>query len=230
MTVLQQRWYMKKQVGGLFLAIGFGLASINAARAMSSLISLAEEPLWPTSTSPNGDVLYNVTAVGRGGSGLLQVTLTASNLPPGVTVTFSPSVLKFTGNALVGQSATMTVHCQGLVPLDCYPFTITATAQRESITITNVVTYTPEYVATRPVTLYLDNQGSGNLRVRGLGATGGVYLIQSSPSLGQSEQSWTSLGQTTADGNGRFVFFTTQATNGAPRFYRALTVSLPMGH
>ncbi len=197
---------------------------------MSTLISLAEEPLWPTSTTPNGDVLYNVTAVGRGGAGLLQVTLTASNLPPGVTVTFTPSVLKFTGNAVTGQSAVMKVSCQGLIPLDCYPFTITATAQRESITITNLVTYSPEFVATRPVTLYLDDLGSGNLRVRGLGATGGNYLIQSSPSVSVTEQSWTSLGQTTADGNGRFVFFTSQATNGAPRFYRAVTLSMPMGH
>jgi hypothetical protein len=221
---------MKNQVGALFLAIGFGLASMDTARAMSSLISLAEEPMWPTSTTPNGDVLYNVMAVGRGGAGLLQVTLTASNLPPGVTVTFTPSVLKFTGNSLTGQSATMKVSCQGLIPLDCYPFTITATAQRESITITNLVTYSPEFVATRPVTLFLDDLGSGNLRVRGLGATGGNYLIQPSPSLSQGGQSWTSLGQTTADGNGRFVFFTSQATNRAPLFYRALTVSIPLGH
>ena len=221
---------MKNRFGALFVGIALGLAATQASYGMSTLISLAEEPLWPVSTSPSGDVLYNVTAVGRGGAGLLQVTLTASNLPPGVTVTFTPSVLKFTGNALTGQSATMKVTCTGLIPLDCYPFTITATAQRESITITNLVTYSPDYVATRPVTLYLDDLGNRNLRVRGLGATGGNYLIQTSPSLSQGEQVWTTLGPTTADGNGRFVFFTTQATNGVPLFYRALTVSIPAGH
>jgi hypothetical protein len=117
----------------------------------------------------------------------------------------------------------MTVSCPNPMPLDCFPFTITGTALRETITITNLVIFTPEYVATRPATLYLDNLGSGSLRLRGLGATAKTYQILTTSNL--ANPVWTPLGNATADGNGRFVFFTTQATNAPACFYRAVTIN-----
>jgi hypothetical protein len=141
-------------------------------------------------------------------------------MPAGVTVTFTPSVLRFTGNQATAHTATMTVHCTGLVPLDCYPFTVTGTSRRGSITTTNWVTYTPDYVRTRIPTLELDNLGNNELRLRGLGATGQSYNIEATSDLGHPV--WESLGTTTADGNGRFVFFTTQTATAPLRFYRAV--------
>src|SRR5205814_186671 len=167
--------------------------------------SLSTEPLWPASSKPDNNLVYNVTTVGRSGSGLLEVTLTAGAMPPGVTVTFSPSVLRFTGNQLTAQTATMTVHCPSLIPLDSYPFTLTGTAQRETVTITNLIMFAPDYVASRLPTLYLDNLGNGALRLRGLGATGKTYQIQARSHL--TDPVWTPLGSATADGNGRFTFF-----------------------
>jgi hypothetical protein len=186
--------------------------------------------MWPTSSTPDSNLVYTVTTVGRGGAGLLEVMLTAGGMPPGVTVTFSPSMLRFTGNQITSQTATMTVHCPSLLPLDCYPFTLTGTAQRESITVTNVVMFTPEQVATRVPTLYLDNLGGGNLRIRGLGATGKTYRIEArsmlvdplSGTLDDAELVWETLGNSTADGNGRFTFFTTQPVATPMRFYRAV--------
>src|SRR6476620_7390138 len=149
---------MKNQLGALFLAAGLILGSSSTGQAMSYLISMGATPLWPTNPIPSGTVLYELTTVGRGGAGLLEVTLTAGAMPPGVSVTFSPSVLRFTGIALSTQISTMTVSCPGLIPRDCYPFTITGTTQKvESITITNQVTYSPAYVASRPATLFVDN-------------------------------------------------------------------------
>src|SRR4051794_32839418 len=190
---------MKNQIGALFLAVSFGLASTGSSHAMSSLVNMSEQALWPTSPTPDGKLVYNVMTVARAGSGLLEVTLTASNMPPGTTVTFTPSTLRFTGNQLQGQTATMTVSCQGLIPIDCYPFTITGTAQRESITITNQVTYTPSFVGSRLATLYIDNGTNGNLTIRGLGASGGTYQIQATTSL--SSPAWTPIGPSTADAN-----------------------------
>ena len=218
---------MKNQIGALFLATGLILGSISASQAMSSLVSMNQVPLWPTTPMPNGTLLYQVTTVARAGSGLLSVTLTAGALPAGVSVTFSPSVLRFTGNALTTQTATMIVSCTGLVPLDSYPFTITGTTQKgESITITNQVTFSPTSLASRPVTLFLDNnQTNANLTVRGLGSSGGSYLIQTTTNL--TTHVWTTLGTSIADGNGRFVWFTAQ-TNGPVAFYRSVTISEPM--
>jgi hypothetical protein len=216
---------MKNQIRALLLGFTFWLASACGTHAMSTLITLSSEPMWPTSSTPDYNLVYNVTTVGRGGSGLLEVTLTASNMPPGVTVTFSPNVLRFTGNQATTQTATMTVHCSGLVPLDCFPFTITGTALRESITITNLVMFSPEYVASRAPLLYIDDLGNDALRLRGLGATGKTYQIEATTEL--CDPVWTPLGTATADGNGRFTFFTSQIADSPTRFYRAVHTPAP---
>ncbi len=211
---------MKSRIYTTLLAVALTLTTASVCNAMSELVSLSADPLWPSSSTPDNDLVYSITTVGRGGAGLLEVTLTAGDMPPGVTVTFSPSVLRFTGNQLTAQTAIMTVHCPGLIPLDCYPFTLTGTALRESITITNLVMFTPDYIATRRPTLYLDNLGNGSLRLRGLGATGKTYQIEAKSAL--TDPVWKPLGSATADGNGRFTFFTAQAADTPMRFYRAV--------
>jgi hypothetical protein len=220
MNTLPRNKIMKTKVHSILIAVAFILMTATASHAMSDLVSLSSAPLWPTSSTPDNTLVYNITTVGRSGSGLLEVTLTAGDMPPGVTVTFSPGVLRFTGNQVTAQTATMTVHCSSPIPLDCYPFTITATTLRESMTVTNLAMLTPSYVASRPPTLYLDNLGNGALRLRGLGATAATYRIEAISDL--TGTVWTPLGFATADGNGRFTFFT-PLTAGAPaRFYRAV--------
>src|SRR4026207_492748 len=99
----QQSNDMKNQMRTLVLGLALTLASADVSHAMSELISLAQEPVWPASSMPDGSLVYNITTVGRGGAGLLEVTLTAGSMPEGVTVNFSPSVLRFTGNQVTGQ-------------------------------------------------------------------------------------------------------------------------------
>jgi len=204
----------------MLLGLTFSLVSAGVSHAMSELISLSCVPLWPTSSKPETNLVYNLTTVGRGGAGLLEVKLTADAMPPGVTVTFSPSVLRFTGNQVTAQTATMTVRCPSLMPVDCHAFTITGTALRETITTTNLVMFTPEYVAIRPPTLFLDMLGKGDLRLRGLGATGKTYQIEAKSDF--ANPVWTPLGSATADGNGRFIFFTALAADVPMHFYRAV--------
>jgi len=211
---------MNNRLYAILIGAALTLTAADTSRGMSELISLSTEPMWPTSSTPDNDLVYTVTTVGRTGSGLLEVTLTAGDMPPGVTVTFSPSVVRFTGNQVTAQTATMTVHCPGVIPLDCYPFTLTGTALRESMTITNLVMFTPEYVANRPATLYLDNLGNGALRLRGLGATAKNYKIEAKSVL--NDAVWEPLGFSTADANGRFTFFTAQPADAPTRSYRAV--------
>ena len=80
--------------------------------------------------------------------------------------------------------------------------------------------FTSAFVATRAPTLYLDHLGNGDLRLRGLGATGKTYQIETTSDLTTSV--WTSLGNATADGNGRFTFFTAQVATAPMRFYRVV--------
>jgi hypothetical protein len=209
---------MKNRVYALLLGAALSLATCGLSHAKSEFITLSTTPMWPVSTTPDSNIVYTVSSVGRGGSGVLEVTLTAGAMPPGVTATFSPSVLRFTGNQLTLQTATLTVSCQSLIPVDCFPFTITGTSKNETITITNLVMFTPQFVATRPPTLFLDDLGNPALRLRGLGATGKTYQLQAAADL--ANPVWTPLGYSTADGNGRFTFPTAQVS--PLRFYRAL--------
>jgi len=128
--------------------------------------------------------------------------------------------MRFTGNALESQTATMTVFSPFPVPLDCYPFTLTGTSQREVVTVTNVP-LSLALVATRPPTLYIDSLTNSGLRLRGLGATTNSYQIQATTNL--ANPAWTSVGSSTADANGRFTFLTSQTSNSPVRFYRAVT-------
>ena len=212
---------MKNRVHGLLISAALSLAACSQSLAMSEFISISALPVWPMSTTPDTTVLYNISTVGRGGAGLLEVTLIAGDLPPGVTVTFSPSVLRFTGVQLTSQTAVMTVNCTVPTPVDCYPFTITGTSKRESITVTNVIMFSPEFVATRKATLYLDNLGNGAWLIRGLGATAKTYTIEATTDL--TNPVWEPLGNTTADGNGRFIFPISQTISA--RFFRAREVT-----
>jgi hypothetical protein len=212
---------MRNQITAGLVGVIVCLASTRETHAMSSLVSLSSEPIWPISSTPDGNLVYNITTVGRAGAGLLEVALTAGNMPAGVTVTFSPGTLRFTGNQVTSQTATMTVSCPWLIPLDCYPFTLTGTSQHESITVTNQVRFSPSFVATRTPTLYLDSLTNSTLRIRGLGASGKTYQIEAASSL--ASPVWTPLGSATADGNGRFTFFTTRNAGSPARFFRAVT-------
>src|SRR5437899_4815568 len=98
---------MRNQMNALLAGVILCLGSAGTTHAMSSLISLSTEPVWPASSTPDGNLVYNVTTVARAGSGLLEVVLTAGDMPAGVTVTFSPATLRFTGNQLISQTATM---------------------------------------------------------------------------------------------------------------------------
>jgi hypothetical protein len=232
-----QNLNMKNQLRAILLGVTFSLASAGVSHAMSELVSMSKEPVWPTSPTPDGNLVYNITTVGRAGAGLLEVTLTAADMPPGITVTFSPSVLRFTGNQVSSQTATMTVSCTGLIPIDCFPFSITGTSQREVITVTNQVFYSAEFLATRPATLTIDQMTNDSLRIRGAGATGKTYQIEAASSLNPSQSQttanlinpvWIPLGTATADANGRFTFFTTQTAGSPVRFFRAFTSAGPV--
>jgi len=211
---------MKNRIHAIIIGGALALAAADTSHAMSELVSLSTDPMWPASSTPEHYLLYYVTTVGRGGAGLLEVELTAGNLPPGVTVTFEPSVLRFTGNKVTAQTAVMAVDCPSLMPLDCHPFTLTGTALRESLTITNQVVLTVQDIAARKPYLYLDKWGNGELRLRGLGVTGARYQVEVKDDI--TDAVWEPLGFSTADGNGRFTFFTAPTTDVPVRFYRAV--------
>jgi len=200
--------------------MALSLATASTSHAMSEFVSLSIEPEWPATANPGTVILYKVTAVVREGSGLLEVSLSSLGLPEGATVSFAPSLLRFIGHEPTVQTAMLTVTCPEVTPTETYPFTLTGDARREAITLTNQVQQELYSLIVAPPVLAIDRLSDGSFRLRGKGTTGQIYRIESTPSL--TEPVWSAAGSSTADGNGRFTFFTAQTPNAPMRFYRAV--------
>jgi hypothetical protein len=211
---------MKQQVYRVLIGAALILANVSASHAMSFFVSMSVEPEWPVTPDPGSVIVYKVNAVVREGSGLLEVALSSLGLPEGATVQFSPSILRFTGNHLTNQTAIMTVTCPQVMPTETYPFSVTGTAQRDSITINNVVTQEIGSPVVGPPVLAIDRLSGGGIRLRGKGTTGQTYTIEASPTL--TNPRWNAVGSTTADGNGRFIFLPGKALNTGALFFRAV--------
>jgi hypothetical protein len=208
---------MKSSLKLIAMGLGLGLVG-TAAHAMSELGGITVTPLWPTNSNPGNTMLYEVQ-VERLGQGVLKVDMT-TGLPAGCQVTFSDPV-RFTGRVPEYEVVIMTVTSDHPLSIDACNFTVTATAQRESVTYTN-----------EPCTsgssgcklIRLISCEGDELDIQGLGGSCKCQRIESTTDL--SKPNWTPVGSCTADGNGRFTFFDPQAKSGGcpQRFYRAVSV------
>jgi hypothetical protein len=206
----------------LSFSLFFGLVALlasNSAYAKSDLLSVTLEPEWPTSTQPGNVIVYQVT-VTREGQGMILASLNIAGLPEGATATFSPATVRFTGRALKKQTCILTITTPQVMSLENYPFTVTATSQRESIVATPKTSRAMSVSASSPLMLDLASQTS--LRLRGTGSSGQSYQIESTPDL--AHPVWTAIGTTTADGNGRYSFFTELDKTATTRFFRATLI------
>jgi len=219
---------MKNRSYAILLGVGLSLASASLSHGMSHLVGFSMEPQWPETTSPGTTIAYKLDAIVREGQGLLEVTFSSEGLPAGTQVTFTPAKVRFTGRVPTVQTAYMIITCPEVMPTDIYPFTVTATARRESITLTNQVALGRDANASLRPLLMLEPLADGGLRIRGLGAGGQTYRIESTGDL--TNPVWAPLGSTTADGNGRFSFFIPADQKQAPiQFYRAVAIPAETG-
>jgi len=65
MNIRQSNKLMKNQLRALVLGVTFSLASVGVSHAMSELLSISEEPVWPVSSNPDGSIVYNITTAAR---------------------------------------------------------------------------------------------------------------------------------------------------------------------
>ena len=216
---------MKKQINAVLVGLALFLVTTSASQAMSKLVALTVEPLWPTSTEPGTIVLYQVT-VTREGQGFLEVDLSAAGLPEGTAVSFSANPLRFVGREPKSQTCIMAIDCAQLTATDAYAFTVTAKSRRQTITVMNTVSKARSDSSSGP-TLMLDLYDDGTGLLRGTGVGGQTYRIETSTDLLSGV--WATLGFTTADGNGRFILIDedTKVADLPMKFYRA--IALPPG-
>jgi hypothetical protein len=218
----QQRLSMKKNLLTLFFGAACLVAVPTVSPAMSHLIDMAMTLESPTPTTPANVVVYKITAVVRSGQGLLEVGLSSAGLPQGVTVSFSPASLRFTGRIPETQVAYMSIAFPDSVAVGNYQFTVTGTAQRETITITNIVS-SPR--TSQAAVLFIERNGNGQAVLTGAGTPGSIYQIESTPDL--DNPAWTPFGSATADSVGRFTLQPPIDTTASPmRFFRVASPAL----
>lgn len=169
-------------------------------------------------------ISYEVT-VERAGQGLLEVALTSDGLPEGATVSFAKNPVRYTGHQTTIHTFLMTVTCPAVMPTETLPFTVTGSARRESITVTNQISGRLLDLNAALLLVSLEVPQVPNPALRGLGGSGRTYQIEVTSDLGNPN--WTTAGLTTADGNGRFTFFDLDSDGSSPavRFYRAVAVA-----
>jgi len=67
----------------------------------------------------------------------------------------------------------------------------------------------------------LDRLSNGTIQIRGTGTGGQTYTLEATSNL--DNPVWTAVGNSSADGNGRFTFFPAQMPSAPARFFRAVT-------
>lgn len=209
---------MKNRIFSMLVGIAFGLASSGASRAMSHLASMTIEPVTPISTLPGASVAYKITLT-RTGQGVLNVDLTTSGLPNGVTASFSPALVRFTGRVPETLTANLTITCTSATHPEPCAFTVTGESRREILSATVQFVPPANLSASFPI-LTLDQPGPDGITIRGTGSSVATYQIEATPDL--TNPSWSAIGSTTADNNGLFSFLDTHAKELPARFYRAL--------
>lgn len=209
---------MQKRTYALALGIALSLIAGGVSHAMSHLMAIAVAAERTVTSDTTTHMSYKVTLT-RTGQGVLKVSLSSLGLPNGVTATFSPSVIRFTGRVPETMAATLTISYPNDLPLSPCTFTVTGEALRETVTATAQFSPALPAISSRLPVLSLDPPVAEGINLRGLAAPGVTYEIEATSDL--RKPSWTPIGSTTTADNGLFVFLDAQAKDLPARFYRA---------
>lgn len=212
---------MNKRISAL-LAV---LACATPAIAGSSVGSVSVGSQLPASIMPGNSATYTITVV-RAGSGNLDVYLTATNLPIGVTGAFVPSVVHFSGSPSTNTSMLTLTTPSGLAQ-GTYGFTVVGRDGGSPNFKTGdgvlVVGSGSSGIQSQPPTLSVQKLPQGSTQITCTGSPGYTYQIQATTDVGNP--SWVVIGTATSDQNGVCVFSDTDANLYSQRFYRALTTN-----
>jgi hypothetical protein len=118
---------MKRQrLARIILSLALNAILGGTALGAPILIGAQTGPQTPGMIAPGGQATYTVT-VTRSGSGNLDTYLSVTNLPAGVTASFSHATLHFTGPTPSSLAATLSLSTASSVADGLYTFTLIAT-------------------------------------------------------------------------------------------------------
>jgi hypothetical protein len=125
---------MKKLLKIFGLSSILSLAFLGTAFAAASITSIQVSGQSNTlNFGKAGSATYTVT-VNRTGNGSLPVDLSISSLPSGVTASFSPASLSFTGSTPTSLTSTLTISITTSASGGTFPFTVSGTDNLAHVT------------------------------------------------------------------------------------------------
>ena len=187
--------------------------NVLAAPVLTSVIaaSQAPDPVWPGSNAT-----YVVT-VNRIGNGNMDVYLSATGLPAGVSAAFSPNPVHFTASVISSATSELVVTTTDSTLPGSYPFTILADDGASS----NIVTT----AATLDVTTLrgpgIARMGNGYICIGFDTTPGQACSIQATTNL--TAPVWTTICVTNSGSNSLLIFVDQDAPKYPSRFYRLST-------
>jgi len=192
----------------------FVLTCAGSALGAPVLSSVAVGPESSGMIAPGGSDTYAVT-VSRVGSGNLDVYLSVSGLPAGVSASFSPAMVHFTGPTPTFLTATLRLSTPASIAMGTYNFTVIADdgASHNQKTSNGVLKIG---VGVGAVQMLADH----SVDVICCGWPGQTYLIQATTDL--ITPLWTDISTNTAGTNSIFSFIDSDAKTCPCRFYRTV--------
>jgi len=216
---------MKAAMNKNFSTLLILLACAARALADSTIGSVSLGLQSPAPVMPGSNATYTVTVI-RAGSGNVDVYLTATNLPAGVSATFVPSLVHLSGSRSTG-TATLTLATTAGVTPSAYSFTVTG-RDGGSFNIKTaagvlVVGSGANIIQSQPATLSLQKLSQGSTQITCTGSPGYSYQIQATTDL--ANPFWTTIGTAIADQAGHCAIVDPNAGLYSQRFYRTLTIN-----
>jgi len=216
---------MKTEIRKRIAASIMLLACAGHAFAGTTVGSVSVGAQAPNPVQPGSAASYPVT-VTRTGTGNLDVYLTITNLPSGVTASFVPSVVHFAGSSSAGPAA-LTLSTSSSLASGRYGFVVTGRDGGSQNAATNSGVLVVGSGGSKPpatgASLSLQTLPGGSVQITCVGTPAYSYQVQATTNL--ANPSWTVIGSGTADSSGLCSFIDADAGNFPYRFYRAVTTN-----
>jgi hypothetical protein len=205
---------MTKQRFAALLTLFIGIAATTSVVAGPTFSAISIDPV-AAATDPGGSATYTIT-VSRVGSGNLDVYLSISNLPAGITASFLPTMVHFTGPIPTSLTAGLTLSTSRSLPMGIYNFTVTGDdGSSHNKKTTNGMLLVG--VGMSCVEMLPDHSAE----IIGSGVAGQTYIIQATTNL--IAPVWLNISTNTAGSNSIYSFIDSDAKTCPCRFYRTLT-------
>lgn len=200
------------------------LACATRAWADSTVGSVSVGPQSPSPVMPGSNATYTIT-VDRAGTGNLDVYLSLTNLPAGVSATFVPSFVHFSGS-LSSKTASLTLATTTGVAPGTYNFILVGrdggSPNFKTAPGTLVVGSSSNPVQNQPATVAIQKLPQGSTQITCTGLAGHSYQIQATADL--ANPSWSVIGTASANQLGVCIFVDANAGLFSQRFYRTLSL------